>query len=305
MKSAGIIVTYNRKELLAENIRMQLKQVRRLDGLYIIDNHGTDGTYEYLRQQDLFDETWMEYVYLDENTGGAGGFYHGTKIAYESGYDLIWLMDDDGRPLDAETWKNMYDAAVKAYHGLNTMLFLNSVVTDHGKCLTFGFRSSRNLQQQFAMMKELAEKQDIYAGYANPFNGTLVSRETIQKAGLPNKDFFMCRDETDYLRRCEDEGAYIGTVLRSLYHHPRGTDRKIKIGNIRITLIKDCNKQYYWLRNMTYSYQHTHRFRLVMLLSLYFLAIIFWQEDKKKRIRCFFRAVSDAWNGRMGRRTYE
>lgn len=44
MKVAGVIVTYNRKELLFRNIDMQLAQTRRVDKLFIIDNHSTDGT---------------------------------------------------------------------------------------------------------------------------------------------------------------------------------------------------------------------------------------------------------------------
>ncbi len=27
--------------------------------------------------------------------GGAGGFHRGVKEAYEAGFDLIWIMDDD------------------------------------------------------------------------------------------------------------------------------------------------------------------------------------------------------------------
>ena len=45
---AAVIVTYNRKNLLAENIEMLLKQSRYIDKIFVIDNCSTDGTYEFL-----------------------------------------------------------------------------------------------------------------------------------------------------------------------------------------------------------------------------------------------------------------
>ena len=35
---AAVIVTYNRKELLSNNIRMLLKQTRPFDRIFIVDN---------------------------------------------------------------------------------------------------------------------------------------------------------------------------------------------------------------------------------------------------------------------------
>ena len=48
---AAVIVTYNRKELLGNNIRMLLKQTLVFDRIFIVDNCSTDGTYDYLVQQ--------------------------------------------------------------------------------------------------------------------------------------------------------------------------------------------------------------------------------------------------------------
>ena len=35
---AAVIVTFNRKELLGENIRMLLKQTRPFDKIFVVDN---------------------------------------------------------------------------------------------------------------------------------------------------------------------------------------------------------------------------------------------------------------------------
>lgn len=116
---AAVVVTYNRKELLAQCLDSLLKQSHPADALYLIDNHSTDGTYDWLREKHWiaplacpdgepratvarvpapgFPDRVVEihYVRMPENTGGAGGFHEGMKRAVAAGCDWLWLMDDD------------------------------------------------------------------------------------------------------------------------------------------------------------------------------------------------------------------
>ena len=43
---AAVVVTFNRKDLLKENIKMLLVQDEYIDRIIIVDNHSTDGTQE-------------------------------------------------------------------------------------------------------------------------------------------------------------------------------------------------------------------------------------------------------------------
>ena len=97
MKVAGIVVTYNRKELLLENIEALLKQTRK-DCLTIIvvDNNSTDGTRASL--EDYIKGEHILYVNTGKNLGGAGGFHYGIRYAAEHDFDYIWVMDDDCIP---------------------------------------------------------------------------------------------------------------------------------------------------------------------------------------------------------------
>lgn len=97
MKYAGIVVTYNRKEELINNINSILLQKKKFDKYYIIDNCSSDGTYEFLVEQNILKNEFIKYILLDKNIGGAGGFYTGLRFAYEDGYDFICMMDDDGK----------------------------------------------------------------------------------------------------------------------------------------------------------------------------------------------------------------
>ena len=50
MKTAAIVVTYNRKELLKENIECLLTQKPVVPAVIVVDNHSTDGTKAYIQE---------------------------------------------------------------------------------------------------------------------------------------------------------------------------------------------------------------------------------------------------------------
>ena len=127
MKLAGVVVTYNRKKELKKNLKAILEQTVLVDKYFIIDNHSSDNTYEELLQEGFLNNNIIEYIYLEENIGGAGGFYTGVKIAYEQGYDFICLMDDDGRPANNNTIEELLNSAQKLYKN-NHKLMINSLV---------------------------------------------------------------------------------------------------------------------------------------------------------------------------------
>ena len=80
----AVIVTYNRKELLGENIQMLLEQTRSIDRICIVDNCSTDGTPKYLQKNGWKNNNQFVYIRTESNIGGAGGFYTGTKADRKS-----------------------------------------------------------------------------------------------------------------------------------------------------------------------------------------------------------------------------
>ncbi|MCG4650613.1 glycosyltransferase, partial [Bifidobacterium longum] len=71
-KIACVVVTYNRKKLLRENLLALLKQTYSRFDILVIDNHSTDGTYKYIK--DLLENERIIYINTGKNLGGAGGF---------------------------------------------------------------------------------------------------------------------------------------------------------------------------------------------------------------------------------------
>lgn len=93
------MVTYNRRELLAECLRALAAQTHPLERIFVVDNASTDGTEEHLIVEGLLEDARVEYVRLDENRGGAGGFARAVELTRTLEGDWIWLMHDDSEPV--------------------------------------------------------------------------------------------------------------------------------------------------------------------------------------------------------------
>lgn len=91
-KYAEVIVTYNRKKLLKENIEALLNQTFKDHDILIIDNNSNDGTKEMVAE---IQDKRIKYYNTGKNLGGAGGFAFGLRKAIELGYLYMrgsWMM---------------------------------------------------------------------------------------------------------------------------------------------------------------------------------------------------------------------
>jgi rhamnopyranosyl-N-acetylglucosaminyl-diphospho-decaprenol beta-1,3/1,4-galactofuranosyltransferase len=89
---AAVIVTSNRKLVLAECIRSILDGERVPGQIIVVDNASSDGTPGFVKEN--FPGV-ASVLRLPRNKGGAGGFKAGIEEALRLGYDLLWLMEDD------------------------------------------------------------------------------------------------------------------------------------------------------------------------------------------------------------------
>ena len=293
---AAVIVTYNRKELLGNNIRMLLKQTLPFDRIFIVDNCSTDGTYDYLIQQGWMDEGPFVYVKTASNIGGAGGFYTGTKAAFEAGADWIVLMDDDGAAADERTFALLFQAARKLY-AKNRKLFVNALV-QQGELLSFKINRMYSVEEALA-----AAREGIIEGAANPFNGTMLSRELVEAIGYPNPDFFIKGDEVNYKQRAFDAGAHVVTVVDARYIHPRpDTQEKTVLGKKIPFFVEAAWKEYYAARNFTYMYKQKGQYKAIAfeLIFVKLLAILRMKCRKWATVKMLCKGVCHGWKGKLG-----
>ena len=67
MKFYTAVVTFNRKEELIKNLNAQLRQTLLPDLILIIDNHSTDGTYDFLVENKVLENPIIRYLNTEKN----------------------------------------------------------------------------------------------------------------------------------------------------------------------------------------------------------------------------------------------
>lgn len=300
MKCAGVVVTYNRKDELIKNIESADRQTHKLDCCYIIDNCSTDKTYEFLIEKKILPNERIKFIRLQENIGGAGGFYTGMKCAYDDGCDCVIMMDDDGRPADDKTFSALLSQA-KLLYKENPMLMLNSLVIcdDKKEKLSFGIGTMSRASEAFA-----SAQNGIIKNYINPFNGTLITRELIAKIGFPNKDFFIRGDEVDYQSRARKEGALIATIVDSIYYHP-SSELFPLLWRGKIVYVGICPpwKGYYLVRNYVYRIKRDEG--VIAAIKQFIFQVYSTKKcnpDANKCMRLLFKGFLDGMMGKLGMR---
>jgi len=295
MKMAAVVVTFNRKDLLRQCLQALLAQTRSLDEIIVVDNASTDGTDKMVSME--FPQ--VTYIRLPENTGGAGGFHEGMKLAYEKGYDWIWVMDDDAFPIP-----NALECLLRAEQlkDENVYVLASAVLDPNGDvCIIHRrvFIPAKNKEQpvplDFYRMRHF--EVDTVS-----FVGALIRRQAIEKFGLPIKEFFIYYDDTEYSLRLRKKGYKIVTIPNSKVIH--GTEKKTCTNSRRDSLNW---RFFYGHRNMIYTYKRygLNPFKLflrILVLTLRTQAgIILFRKDKINGSKILWKGTIDGFIGRLGK----
>ncbi|MGZ6733917.1 MAG: glycosyltransferase family 2 protein, partial [Nocardioides sp.] len=206
---AIVVVTYNRANLLAVMLEGLGRLERAADAVIVVDNASTDHTAEVLQASGL---AGLQVVTSPENLGGAGGFHLGTRIAYEQGFDRIWLMDDDVVPapdclavllaqdedclmaVRENTDGSLIELAATRFNLTNPL----AIKPKQASVLTqFGSR---------AAMPPKVRLENV------AFEGFMLRRRVIDAIGLPDASFFIFYDDVDFALRARRAGFDIWAI---------------------------------------------------------------------------------------------
>lgn len=300
VRVAAIVVTYNRKDLLARCLNAIQKQSFKPYYVFIVDNASTDGTDIKLAELGLKNMdcssvsdvivNGQTFVYrkLPVNVGGAGGFYEGMKIAYEKAdVDLFWVMDDDGEPDE--------ECLIQLVKHSSKFDYLSPIVVsdiDKGK-LAFPSEKYVNVDD----IIKISSKDDLIYGLAYPFNGVLYSRRLVADVGFPHKDFFIWGDEINYQLRAKEKGYEPVAVVKAIHSHPL---RKVSLKCFNLLLkqiyipdIDDKLRLYCYARNYTYNDIYlNHAYGKVVVLW-FIWNFMFLRKGEFDRISVFNLAFKD------------
>lgn len=268
----AVIVTFNRLEKLKVVLDRVVHQTTPAGWIVLVDNASTDGTAEYLAS-DPFPGR-LEVISLPENTGGSGGFSTGMARALELGADYVWLMDDDCYPeLDAlEELVGGYERAVEV--ASSEITFACSLVKFRD-----GNVAEMNIPWPAWNWGELVAKgENLVTIRTCSFVSALYPRRTIERLGLPFREYFIWFDDAAYALLASRIGPGV-QVLDSVVSHDMAENKAVNF-----TQVDDANV---W--KFAYGARNEASFRL-------------HHEGIFPFVKFFLRTLLEMRRGRVGRR---
>ncbi len=189
----AVVVTWNRRALLAESLQAIAGQTVAPDAIVVVDNASTDGTGEMLRN----DFAHVDVVTATANTGGAGGFALGIDRALRRDCDAIWLMDDDTVP-EPDALQALLQGR-DAYPADRPVLMASRVVWTDGRDHPMNTPRSKLAAQPAE--RRAAESVSCLAIRSASFVSVLVDADAVRRSGLPLADYFLWNDDFEFTTR--------------------------------------------------------------------------------------------------------
>ncbi|MEO7047984.1 MAG: glycosyltransferase family 2 protein [Ferruginibacter sp.] len=278
-KAIAVVVSYNRRALLAECITALNNQTRKLDAILVVNNGSTDDTEQWLQSQ-----PGINFI-TQKNVGSGGGFNAGIAWAYKNGYSWIWCMDDDGYP-KTDALENLLKVETPQRSLLN--------------CAVLNKEDKKSFVWNTGNHKTIDDvKVDLIEGIGHPFNGTLLHRSIVEKVGVPKASLFLWGDETEYYYRITKQHKIpVFTVSKSIHYHPAAAFSLKQDWDF-----KNSWKLYFYVRNRFQIHKTKFSSKSYALVNyLFFIAafsgmILFFQKtDKAKKIAFIIWPMADAFS---------
>jgi len=322
-----ITVTYgDRWKFLKETIASCLQEGAA--NILVVDN----GTKYGLRQ--LLEDNYpgkFSLIEMNGNQGSALGYKRGFEEFMKSGREYALLMDDDNVLLPGSL-SNLWRAYLDKTDGLSPALLSKTAVIgfrrDHQSDVAAGvserrvnFRSGSwfgfhyidipyKIWRRLSFVKKAMQTRplgEFIKMSVAPWSGLLFSRQLISHVGLPNENFVLYGDDTEYTWRITNSGGDVYLCTDALIEDiDKSWNVKSRNGNSIDGLLNGASdfRLYYSVRNQAYLesmvyhlglQKRINRFLYIGLMR--FFAIF---RNKKAKFELIQEAIKDGEAGRLG-----
>ena len=286
MEVVAVVVTNNRPielKLVVESLRVQTFPVRKI---LVIDNASQLPATEVLLGFD-----YVDVIRSEINTGGAGGFALALQSALLQPCDWVWMMDDDAVPRP-DALAQLVTAAVALPKQAGALC---SSVYEFGALATTHRRSyDKWLGWESPLPVQAYANQSVPIDTGS-FVGFMVRAQAAQDVGLPNAEFFLAYDDTEYSLRLQKNGWSIYLVPASGIDHLRTEASKLSTSAFGA-------KHFYNIRNRIYVARRYSRLGvLAAVVKGGAVLLVARSPLNLKAFRLFLRAIVDGYHGRLGR----
>ena len=314
MKICAVIVTYgDRFHFLKQVIKACFKE--GVNKIIVIDNASEEKSKKQLKEYER-KESRLKVIYLDENTGSAGGYKRGLQEAYECNEcEYILALDDDNiiskdfikllkkyymKIVNEKGIKNFGLVAYRDYDYLNNFIKGIDKVTDKRYYRGFNIVNVVKKRMKFKRTKESIFK--IRKIPVAPYGGMFFPKFILSSVGFPNEKLYLYADDFEFSYRISQQ--YNLFLISSLKIEDIDSSWKCDYKNkkwIYHPFINEGNeiKTYYLFRNSHYFEEKIMKksgilYQLNKIIYIWCLLSIGILNLKFKRIKTILKAINDA-----------
>ncbi|MDN3579613.1 glycosyltransferase [Mucilaginibacter flavus] len=267
-----------------------------------------------------------------ENIGSAGGYKQAIDYAYKNtDADFIWLLDDDNVPQEnampglLHMWSDIPgDNDKKALFCLRPDRITHVKIAKGEDPYRYylvrdnfmGFNIFRILLNQYYKLRDKKKDDRPLKKYVQmpyvPYGGLLFHRLMVDVIGLPNDDFFLYVDDSEYTYRITQNKGAIWLVPEYKVidvDQSQGIGYKKRLFHSHL-LDEWSFRTYYSVRNRMYFYTRVAvsnklMFKINKGLYLGYLFIVSLLTSKTQQYKMLVSAVNDGINGKLGKANAE
>lgn len=199
----AVTVTFNSSKFLCRVVESLKKQTHTVNKIIVVDNNSKLEEKEVLKKIDEENDN-VEFIWLESNSGGAGGFYQGMKYAREIyDPDWYWIMDDDAFP-NEDCLEKLLEHS-KRTENIGCLAPLIYGVDNKEYQLYHHKKLSKYLDRDLQVVNSADELDKVTRIEADAFVGPLFSKKAVQKLGVADGDLFIYGDDLEYTYRVSRE----------------------------------------------------------------------------------------------------
>jgi rhamnopyranosyl-N-acetylglucosaminyl-diphospho-decaprenol beta-1,3/1,4-galactofuranosyltransferase len=302
----AVVVTHNRKALLLACLRALARQSHPVDGVTVVDNASTDGTWDALADSGVGDGMAIEYIRLSRNGGGAEGFHYGVRAALRTGAEWIWLMDDDCEPRPESLAELL--AAPRA-RDPSAVVLAPLVETPAGEVLPLsrGWLRPRWFKAPLVPLRpEHWSDGEIRVDHVS-LVGPLVRAEAARRIEPPRREFFIWFDDLEWTARLRLYGELWLVPASRMVHADERPLPDASLAALLRDLLRGHEfprmwKRVYGLRNIVWTGRREGWFtpaRAVAFTAVAALRALLSGPPRLRALRLTLLYAHDGWRGRF------
>lgn len=192
----AVVLTYNRRDLLRDCLNAIERQTRRPDRVIVIDNASTDDTFAMLQR----DFPGVEVARIRSNSGAAGGFNTGMRLAVAAGADYVWVMDDDVIPQRDALSQLVGALSMTRAEGLDPPFVISTARDPSGYLTNVPVLDRAQNKLRYPNWAVYLHEALLPVSSAT-FVSILIPRQVFERHGYPLSSMFIWGEDSEFTKR--------------------------------------------------------------------------------------------------------